>query len=477
MDYSNFIYIKEELSLIAVIVFLLLYDLFGSPKSLKYYSPVACVLLLGHILLNICPAGEDVAFGGMYHRFPMASIVKSILSIGTLLVFLQANNWLKSEPTVIRRGEFYQITLFTLLGMYFMVSANNFLLFYLGLELASIPMATLIAFDKYKNLSAEAAAKYILTAVFASGISLYGISMIYGTTGTLYFADIPAAVTGSALQVLAFVFFFAGLGFKLSLVPFHQWTPDVYEGAPTNVTAYLSVISKGAAAFILMVILCKVFGNLYQEWYAILFWVIIATITLANFFALRQQNLKRFFAYSSISQAGYIMLGVISGTALGMTGLVFYILVYMVSNLAAFGVISVIEHRSGKLTIDDYNGLYSTNPRLSVVMMIALFSLAGIPPFAGFFSKFFIFMAALQPGGAANYVLVFIALLNTVISLYYYLRVVKAMFINKNETAIAGFRSDNYTRLSLAICTAGIMLLGILSVVYESTINLYSFGL
>ena len=241
-----------------------------------------------------------------------------------------------------------------------------------------------------------------------------------------------------------------GLGFKLSLVPFHQWTPDVYEGAPTSVTAYLSVISKGAAAFVLMTILYKVFAPLVNEWQTILYWVIVASITLANLFAIRQQNLKRFLAYSSISQAGYIMLGVISGTALGMTGLVYYVLVYMLSNLAAFGVIAVVEHRSGKITIDDYNGLYATNPRLSFVMMLALFSLAGIPPFAGFFSKFFIFAAAAQQG---YYVLVFIALLNTIISLYYYLRVVKAMFINKSEQPIAPFASDNYSRVSLVICS------------------------
>lgn len=473
MVYANFLQMREELSLVALIVILLLYDLFGSQKSLKYFQPIACVLMLVHTLLNIMP-GETVSlFGGMYHNVPMGNVMKTILNIGTLIVFMQANNWLSNERTIIRRGEFYIITLATLLGMYFMISAGNFLLFFIGLETASIPMATLVAFDKYKQKSAEAGAKYILTAVFASGLSLYGMSLIYGTTGTLYFEDIPAGINGSPIQLMAFVFFFVGLGFKLSLVPFHQWTPDVYEGAPTSVTAYLSVISKGSAAFVLMAILYKVFAPLVVEWQAILYWVIIASITLANLFALRQQNLKRFFAYSSISQAGYLMLGVISGTAMGMTGLVYYVLVYMLSNLAAFGVIAIVEHRSEKITIDDYNGLYSTNPRLSVVMMVALFSLAGIPPFAGFFSKFFIFAAAAQEG---YYVLVFIALINTIISLYYYLRVVKAMFINKNETPIAAFNSDCYTRISLFVCFAGIILLGILSVVYEQ-IGRFSFGI
>ncbi len=473
MGYANFLLMKEEISLVAVIVILLIYDIFGTPKSLKYFQPIACILMGIHTLVNLYPAAEVSAFGGMYHSTPMGSLMKTILNIGTLLVFMQASNWLANERTLIRRGEFYMITLATLLGMYFMISAGNFLMFFIGLETASIPMATLAAFDKYKQKSAEAGAKYILSAVFASGLSLYGISLIYGTTGTLYFEDIPAGITGSPIQLMAFVFFFVGLGFKLSLVPFDQWTADVYEGAPTSVTAYLSVISKGSAAFVLMAILYKVFTPLVNEWQAILYWVIIASITLANLFALRQQNLKRFFAYSSISQAGYIMLGVISGTAMGMTGLVYYVLVYMLSNLAAFGVIAIVEHRSGKITIDDYNGLYTTNPRLSFVMMIALFSLAGIPPFAGFFSKFFIFAAAAQQG---FYVLVFIALLNTILSLYYYLRVIKAMFINKSEEPIAKFSSDNYTRISLVACSAGILLLGILSTVYEN-IGTFSFGL
>ncbi len=473
MDYSNFLTMKEELSLVAVMVILLVYDLAASKKALRYFQPVACVLFGIHTLLNIVPGTAAESFGGMYQYTPMMGIVKSILNVGTLIVLMQAAGWLRKEDTVHKRGEFFFLTLTTLLGMYFMISAGNFLFFFIGLETASIPMATLAAFDKYKRQSAEAGAKYILNAVFASGISLYGMSLLYGTTGTLYFDDMPVAVTGSALQIAAFVFFAAGLFFKISLVPFHLWTPDVYEGAPTPVTSYLSVISKGSAVFVLMTIFYKVFAPIAAQWQGILYGVIVVTITLANLFAIRQKNLKRFLAYSSVSQAGYIMLGVIGGTAMGMTSLVYYVLVYMVSNLAAFGVIGAIENRTGKLTFDDYNGLYSTHPKLSLVMTLAMFSLAGIPPFAGFFSKFFIFAAAAEQG---YYVLVLIALLNTIISLYYYLLVVKAMFINKSDAPIGAFRSDNYTRISLAACSAGILLLGILSVVYDR-ISLFAYGM
>ena len=473
MGYSNFLFLKEELSLIAVMVILLVYDIFGSKKSLNYFHPVACVLFLAHTLLNLFPSEASEAFGGMIINTPMGDIVKTILNVGTLIVLLQARNWLHSEAVLIRRGEFYFILFSTLLGMYFMISSGNFLMFFIGLEMASIPTAVLAAYDKYKHDTAEAGAKYILSAAFASGLSLYGISLIYGTTGTLYFADLPTHIDGSTLQIMAFAFFAVGLFFKISLVPFHLWTADVYQGAPTTVTAYLSVISKGAGAFVLMTILYKVFGNLIDEWRTICYVLIVLTITVANLFAIRQQNLKRFLAYSSISQAGYILLGVISGNELGMTSLVYYILVYMISNLAIFGVIGIIEHRTGKITINDYNGLYKTNPQLSFVMMLALFSLAGIPPFAGFFSKFFIFAAAAQEG---FYVLVLIACLNTIISLYYYLLVVKAMFINKNDTPIETVHSDAYTRISLVACTIGVIALGLISAIYEQ-LGTFSFGI
>ena len=354
-----------------------------------------------------------------------------------------------------------------------MISSGNFLLFFIGLETASVPMAALVAFDKYKHNSAEAGAKYILSAVFASGLMLYGISLIYGTTGTLYFEDIPAGIDGCPLQIMAFVFFFAGMGFKISLVPFHLWTADVYEGAPTSVTSYLSVISKGSAVFVLMMILVKVFAPIVEQWQMMLYGLIVLTISIANLFAIRQQNLKRFMAFSSISQAGYLMLGVIAGSAQGMSALVYYVLVYLFSNLGVFGVISIIEQRSGKVRMEDYNGLYRTNPRLSIVMMLSLFSLAGIPPFAGFFSKFFIFMSA---AGEGFYLLVLLALVNTILSLYYYLLIVKAMFINSNELPIATFRSDNYTRVSLIACLLGVLALGIFSMIYDR-ISLLAFGL
>jgi NADH-quinone oxidoreductase subunit N len=289
--------------------------------------------------------------------------------------------------------------------------------------------------------------------------------MIYGTVGTLYFEDIPAGLTGSPLQILALVFIFAGMGFKLSLVPFHLWTADTYQGAPTAVSGYLSVISKGAAAFALMSLLIHVFAPMREQWELMISIVIVVTITIANLFAMRQSNLKRFMAFSSVSQAGYIMLAVVAGSAQGMTSLIYYILVYIVANLAVFGCINAVEQQThGLVEREDYNGLYATNPRLSMVMTLALFSLAGIPPFAGFFSKFFVFAAAFHSGFT---LIVFIALVNTIISLYYYLLIVKAIFITPNEHPIESFKVPASMRLSLIICIVGIVLLGLCSGIYQ----------
>ena len=479
MDYSQFLYMREELSLIAVLLILFVADLFMSPDAHKtdgkarLNTLLPVILLTIHTLLNLVPAPAAEAFGGMDHYVPMHTVIKSVLSIGTIVVFLMAHEWLKLPDCRIRQGEFYVLTLSTLIGMFFMISAGHFLMFFIGLEMASIPMAALVAFDKYRHHSAEAGAKYILTALFSSALLLFGLSMVYGTCGTLYFNDLPQFIDGNRLQVMAFVFFFSGMAFKISLVPFHLWTADVYEGAPSVVTAYLSVISKGSAAFVLLTILIKVFAPMISDWQEVLYWVTIASITVANLFAIRQQNLKRLMAFSSISQAGYIMLGVIGGTAAGMSSLVYYVLVYMVANLAVFAIITIIALRTHRYTLEEYNGLYRTNPKLAFVMTLALFSLAGIPPFAGFFSKFFIFMAAFQAG---FHLLVFIALINTVISLYYYLLIVKAMYINPSDDLAPAFRTDNHTRLALALCTLGIIGLGVLSMVYGN-IDKLSFGI
>ncbi len=457
-----------EVTLTAILIITFICDFCSAGKSdRKWFNPLVAALLLVHILINVHPARELTAFGGMYHTYAMAGVMKTLLAAGTLIVVIQSKKWLSRRDTEFKEGEFYMLVVATLLGMNVMISSGNFLLFFLGLETASVPMACLVAFDKYRHHSAEAGAKYILTATFSSAVMLYGISLVYAAVGTLYFDDIPDKIRLTPLTALAMVFFFSGLGFKISLVPFHFWTADAYQGAPTPVTGYLSVISKGAAAFTLMMILMKVFGQLVDAWIPMLYIVVVASIVLANIMAIRQSELKRFMAFSSISQAGYIMLAVIGNNAMSVTSLTYYVLIYIVANLAVFSIISVVEENNGgKTMIDDYNGFYSTNPRLALLMTFSLFSLAGIPPFAGMFSKFFVFMAALKAGSIGAYVVVFIALINTVVSLYYYLLIVKAMYIKNTETPLPKFRSDCNTRLALFCCMAGVLLCGVASCFY-----------
>ena len=477
MDYSQFLMMPQEIGLLATFLLVFLYDTFmpaKCQKGLPLFTAAAFALYTAFCFIPCC---TGIAFAGMFEQSQATWAMKGILNIGTFLVILQAVKWTNSDFVSVRRGEFYELIMLTLFGMFLMVSARNFLLFYIGLETASLPLAALAAFEKNHYESCEAAAKYIFTAIFSSAIMLLGVSFVYGLSGSLNFATIGEVLVSkqSALLIVAVAFVIAGVGFKLSLVPFHNWTADVYQGAPTAVTSYLSVISKGAAAFAFLVILTQVFGAVYADvWKWMLYAVIVLTITIGNLFAVRQRNLKRFLAFSSISQAGYIMLGVIAANTLGMASMMYYVVVYIFSNLAAFGVIAAIERKTGKVTTDDYNGLFKTNPWLSFTMMVAMFSLAGIPPFAGFFSKFFVFAGALHGADVAIYVLVLIALINTIISLYYYLLVVKAMFIRQDECAIPTFKSHWTEKAGMIICVMGIVLLGIASCVYTSLVDFAS---
>lgn len=481
MDYSQFLAMKQEIGLLIVFLLVFLYDLFApryavagtDKKAVKGISMVAVVLFAiftayGFCCSVVCDA--QTVFGGMYSTTPVVATIKNILNVGVLIVLIQSLKWNATEPQIMRRAEFYELLLITLFGMYLMISSRHFLLFMIGLECASLPLAAMVAFDKDKYESREAAIKYILTAVFSSAIFMMGLSFVYGLAGSLYFSEIAAAALhDSGMLIVAMAFVMAGIGFKLSLVPFHLWTADVYQGAPTSVTSYLSVISKGATAFAFMVVMVQVFGQFYSTaWEWMLYALIIATITVGNLFAIRQRNMKRFLAFSSVSQAGYIMLGVIGANEMSLAAMMYYILVYIFSNLAAFGVIQAIENKTGIVDMDSYRGLHKTNPRLAFGMMLAMFSLAGIPPFAGFFSKFFIFTGALNQGSVAMYILVLIALINTIVSLYYYLLVVKAMYIAPEECKIACFKSSCSERLGLVITVGGVMLLGIVSVVYNS---------
>ena len=468
MDYSQFFNMIPEATLMLALVIVFLADLiFKGERKHCYTSLLMYVGLLAQTVVCFTAAPSE-AFSGLYEASAACNAMKGILTAGTFIVVVMAQSWLVKDEVKAVSGEFYTLTLSTLLGMYMMMSSGNFLMFFLGLEMASVPMACMVALNKYRNESAEGAAKFIITATFSSGVMLYGISFLYAATGTLYFDDVMSNLSATPLVIMGLVFFFSGLGFKISLVPFHFWTADTYQGAPTAVTGYLSVISKGAATFTLMAILMKVFSPVVEYYEYLLYIVIVLTITIGNLFAIRQNELKRFMAFSSISQAGYIMLAAIGSSAMGVTALMYYVLVYVVANMSVFTVINVVETRgAGTTKMSCYNGLYQTNPKLSFLMTLALFSLAGIPPFAGMFSKFFVFLAAAQQGSFWAYFVVFIALVNTVVSLYYYLLIVKAMYIIPTESPLPSFKSDFNTKLALALCTVGIVLFGVCSCIYD----------
>jgi NADH-quinone oxidoreductase subunit N len=455
-----FIFMKQELT-IAVIIFILLFLKLGKDRSNETIMHVVNALLLFNVIFGFIGNSQGILFNEMYRTNPLMVLEKNILSLAMLIISMQSWSWLKTHKHVI---EFYLLLLSTLLGMFFMISGGTLLMFYLGLELSTIPLAAAANFNLTKRQSSEAAMKLIISSAFSSGLLLFGISMIYGTTGTLVFSQLPQLLTNTPLQIFAFILLLAGFAFKISVAPFHLWTADVYEGAPVAVTSYLSVVSKGAVLFVFVSVLYTVFKPLAGAWYNMLFLLSVLTIITGNLFAIRQDNFKRFLAFSSIAQVGFILIGITGSSQTGSTSVVYFVLIYVFSNLAAFGVVSLVSALTGKEKISDYKSFYKTNPVLSWILTIALFSLAGVPPTAGFFGKFFLLLAGASKG---NYLLITIAALNMIISFYYYLRIVKAIFMDPNEQPIAKITIPVFPRIALYACVIGVLFIGLFSYVYE----------
>jgi NADH-quinone oxidoreductase subunit N len=458
---TEFISLMKPELILSVIIFVLLFIKLGKAftnDSLLYIIQVLLLLnFAGGFFLN----EQGSLFGGMYFTDPLIVLQKNILSLGVYLISLLFADWFRQTKHL---SEFFILLLSALLGMFFLISSGNLLMFFLSLELATIPVAAMANFDLRKRISSEGAMKFILSSAFSSGILLFGISLIYGTTGTISFTELPSHVSNNPLQILAFVFLFTAFAFKMSIVPFHLWTADVYQGSPMATTSFLSVISKGAVAFIFITVLYKVFQPMQEVWYNMLVLLSILTMVTGNLFALRQQNMKRFLAFSSIAQVGFILVGISGNSPEGLASVVYFVLIYVFSNLAAFAVAATISAHTGKENINNYKGFYQTNPFLTWVMALALFSLAGIPPTAGFFGKLFL----LKAGAAnANFLFITIVALNLIVSLYYYLRVIRSMFMDKNEQPIRKIQLQLSTKLGMYICGAGIVLAGILSWVYD----------
>ena len=386
MNYNILIQLRQELVL-TLLIFLLLFIKLGKERSNESILNFINIALLINLGVGFCNNENGTLFNHMFNTNKLIVFEKNLLNLAALIISMQSYAWLKNSKNII---EFYLLTLTSLLGMFFMISSGNLLMFYLGLEMSTIPLAAAANFDLTKRKSSEAAMKLILSSAFSSAILLLGISFMYGTTGTLTFSILTAHINGNPLQIFAFILLISGFAFKISAVPFHLWTADVYEGSPVAVTSFLSVISKAAVLFTFVNLLYKVFTPIANTWYQILIVLAAATILIGNLFAIRQDNFKRFLAFSSIAQVGFILIGISGSSQAGSASLIYFVLIYLFSNLAAFGVVSVVSAVTGKENIADYKGFYKTNPMLSWVLTIALFSLAGVPPTAGFFGKLFL---------------------------------------------------------------------------------------
>lgn len=465
----EFIHLMKAELILTLLVFILLFIKIGKGVSNQTLLPLIQLLLLVNFIAGFFGNIEGSLFGGMFHTNGLIVLEKNILSGGVYLISLVMSDWLRRSEHL---AEYFLLMLSSLMGFFFLISSGHLLMFYLALELATIPAAAMANFDLERKRSSEGAMKIILSSAFSSGILLFGISLFYGTTGTMDMSNITAQLNGSPLQVLSFIFLFAAFAFKLSVVPFHLWTADVYEGSPVPTTAFLSVISKGATAFIFMTFLYRVFQPMLNIWYTLLVILALATLVIGNLFAIRQQNIKRFLAFSSIAQVGFILVGMTGNNVGAATSVVYFILIYIFSNLAAFGVAAVITAHTGRENIDDYRGLYATNPFMSWILALALFSLAGIPPTAGFFGKLFLLTAG---GTNSAYWFILAAALNMIVSLYYYLRVVRSVFMSKQEEPIPAIALTAPVKLGLILCGAGILVAGLFSSLYDHIAKMINF--
>lgn len=484
MDFANLqLSLSNIMPEISVAVFLMLivgYDLiFNEDKKLIPYLAILGLIVTGFFVLSSM-GNVDSAFavnstntGGMVAVDPFSSFFKIVVIISTIIVILFSISSKEINSIYKRSGEYYALMFGMVLGMMLMVSATDLLLIYLSVELLSLSSYVLAGFTKLRNRNSEASLKYIIYGSSASGIMLFGISVIYGLTGATNLHEINTILQSTQINVFtlsfAIILIFVGLGFKLSAVPFHFWTPDVYEGSPISITAYLSVASKAAALALLVRFVRTTFVDFVGtdgfwdviqvfDWQTLLIVISLFTMTLGNFTALWQKNLKRILAYSSIAHAGYLMLGLLVLSNTGVFALMMYLLAYMLMNLGAFYVVMVISDNSGSESIDDINGLGFTTPYLAVPLAVFLVSLAGIPPTFGFIAKLNLFVAVID---AHLYSVVIIALLNVMVSVYYYARILKHMYFNKVDDRTPKIKLNLFDKTVVLVLAGLIIYFGV----------------
>ncbi len=419
-----------ELILAAGALVLLMIGVFSGEKATTAVHGLAIALLIAVGFLVVFGTDLGSAYNGAYISDPFARFMKVLAISGAVIAMVLAQGNSYFEP--IERFEYSVLLLLATLGMMLMISANGLISLYLSLELQSLALYVVAAINRDSIKSTEAGLKYFVLGALSSGMLLYGMSLLYGFTGQTGFAEIASVISANGASlgiVFGLVFVMAGLAFKISAVPFHMWTPDVYEGAPTPVTAFFAAAPKVAAMAIIVRIVTIAFQPAFAEWQQIVVFVSIASMVLGAFAAIGQTNIKRLMAYSSIGHMGYALVGLAAGSEVGISGVIIYMLIYSVMTLGAFACILAMRLKEGQAVeqIDDLAGLSKTNPLMALVLTLLMFSLAGIPPLAGFFAKYFVFMAAI---GAGLYALAVIGVLASVVGAYYYLRVVKVMWFD-----------------------------------------------
>jgi NADH-quinone oxidoreductase subunit N len=453
------------LAVVAIVVLILS---FAAPSRRKWMEILTVVGVGGTAILLVQaavplfrPGGEPYAvFSGMYLVDKFAIFFKLVFLVATLLVILMSIDYLPLIGVPI--GEFYAILLFSTLGMMFIASGGNLLSLYIGLETMSICIYILCGFLKQDQKSNEAALKYLLMGAFSSGVILYGISLLYGLTGALDLKQVAASIATMNLSnpalLLAMVMLTAGFGFKIAVVPFHMYLPDVYEGSPTTVTAFLAVASEAAGVAALLRVFLGAMPHIQVDW-TMLFWILaVLTMTIGNVVAMAQRNIKRMLAYSGIAHIGYVLIGFVAGTGLGISAVLLYVLVYAFMTAGAFAMVILLrtETVKGDL-IEDFAGLGQASPIAAAAMLVFLLSLTGIPPTAGFVGKFYLFGAAISAG----YIwLALIAVINTAISLFYYMRVAMVMYMQEASTGLV-LSSSRPLYLALAFAVLGTLIIGV----------------
>jgi len=425
-----------------------------SKRGLGYLS-IAGLCPVGLMLIGLFDA-RGALFGGMFVVDPLAVFFKLFIVGVTILTLLASLDAVDTYPNF--RGEYYFLILFTALGMMFMASANDFLSLFISLEFAAFGFYILVAYLRTEARSNEAGIKFFILGVLSASLIAYGISLIYGATGSIFFNDIAKAEVQSSLGLaIGLLFVLVGLGFKIGAVPFHAWIPDVYEGAPTPVTAYLSIVPKAAAFALILRIAFTMLGETPETWRWLIVAMAILSMTYGNVTAIAQKNTKRLLAYSGIAQIGNLLIGVAAGSKMGGDSLLFYLLTYLFANLGAFIVVIAVAGGTQRDDIDDLAGLNRRSPLLAFAMLLFLLSLAGVPPLAGFLAKVYIFAAAVHQD---LLLLVTVGLINVVISFYYYLIVVKKMY-TLAPTDAAPIPLSPPMKMALSACIAGVIALGV----------------